>query len=83
MEQQHQKLYRNLILTCIIGVIASSALAQSKNAKLQKVGIAGLATSLVAGVGVSASLPRDDEDNNSSMENASEKIRRQHAQQRQ
>lgn len=83
MEKQHQKLYRNLILTCIIGVITSSALAQSRNTKLQKAGLMGLATSLMAGVGVSAALPRDDEDNDPRMKNVEEEIRHKRPQQRQ
>ncbi len=81
MKEQHQKLYKNLILACIIGVLASSALAQSKNTKLQKMGIIGLGASLVAGVGVSGTLPRDDEEDNLRKEMDAQNKRKQ-AQQR-
>ena len=64
MTKQNQAIFKNLALLCIIGVLASAALTQiSGISQIQKLGKIGLATSLMAGVGLSMALPRDDENN--------------------
>lgn len=81
MNPQHHKICKNLALTCIIGVLLSSALANSSKPKLQKLGLAGLGASLMAGVGIAGTLPRDDEDTDSKREDVGAEIKRQRSQQ--
>jgi len=65
MTKQNQNIFKNLALLCIVGVLASAALTQIAGiSKIQKLGKIGLATSLMAGVGLSMALPRDDENDN-------------------